>query len=301
MTDCEIFKEINDMKTYGIFKKLVILSLILVTASICQGQFFKTGGYQGGEYGSGGDETMTVSIVLDVKVLLEGPYNGTDMNVTLNTGGYLPLDQPYDSDPLALWYYTGTEGVAAIPNADVVDWILIELRDAPDANSATGATMIAQKALFLLKDGTVSAVDGISNPELSVEVTDNLFIVIWHRNHLGVLSANPMIQAGNVYSYDFTTGVGQAYGGVNGHKDIGGGIFGMAGGDGLPDGQVNNGDKLDVWAVQAGSGGYLAGDFNLDVQVNNGDKNDIWRLNGGMGSQVLGDTATEGRKCMVPN
>jgi len=63
----------------------------------------------------------------------------------------------------------------------------------------------------------------------------------------------------------------------------------MIGGDGNVDGQVNNGDKIDIWSVQAGTSGYLQGDFNMDGQVSNPDKVDVWSPNGGFGSQVLAD------------
>ncbi|MCD4735256.1 MAG: hypothetical protein K8R53_04380, partial [Bacteroidales bacterium] len=88
------------------------------------------------------------------------------------------------------------------------------------------------------------------------------------------------------FSYDFTIGSGQAYGGSNGHREIAAGIWGLTGADGNADGQINNGDKNDVWIIQAGNSGYLEGDFNMDVQVNNGDKVDIWIPNTGLGGQV---------------
>ncbi|MCD4735575.1 MAG: hypothetical protein K8R53_05995, partial [Bacteroidales bacterium] len=80
----------------------------------------------------------------DLKVILEGPFNGTDMNTDINS--FIPLFQPYNNPP---WNYISCENVPAIPTGDIVDWILIELRDASDANSATGVTMIAQQAAFL--------------------------------------------------------------------------------------------------------------------------------------------------------
>jgi hypothetical protein len=60
----------------------------------------------------------------------------------------------------------------------------------------------------------------------------------------------------------------------------------MAAADGNADSQINNADKNDVWAVQAGASGYLPGDFNMDTQVNNSDKNDAWAPNTGLGGQV---------------
>ena len=232
---------------------------------------------------------------INLRAFLEGPFNGAAMNTTLNTGGYIPLAQPYNQPP---WNYMGTEAVASIPNINVTDWILIELRDAPDAASANSATMISQQAAFLLNDGSVVNTDGSSILQFSnVTIQHSLFAVLWHRNHIGIMSAVPLTEAGGIYSYDFTTDAGQVHGSSLAHKQIATGIWGMAAGDGNADGQINNGDKNDVWAVQAGASGYMAGDFNMDSQVNNGDKNDLWVPNTGMGGQVPDDRSP---KCYVP-
>ena len=231
---------------------------------------------------------------IELTLFLEGPFNGTGMFTNLNPA-HIPLAQPYNSTP---WNYIGTESVTSIP-ANVVDWILLELRDATDAALATSATVIHRQAVFVLSDGTVVATDGSSNPEFTEPVANNLYVVIYHRNHLSIMSANALTQTGGVYSYDFTTGSSQVYGGANGHKEVGTGIWGMIGGDGNADGQVNNGDKNDVWTPQAGTAGYKAGDYNLDTDVNNGDKNDILLPNAGTGGQVP-DFSFNGYKSQVP-
>ena len=205
------------------------------------------------------------------------------MSTTLNTNGFLPLSQPYNTAP---WNYTGMEAVATIPNTDIVDWVLVELRDAATGQQATSQTVIAQKAGFLLKDGSIVGIDGSSLLSFPHSIIHALFTVLWHRNSIGIMSAFPLIENSGVYSYDFSTGAGQAYGGINAHKELSPGIWGMIGADGNADGQINNADKLDVWAVQAGSSGYFGGDFNMDSQVNNSDKNDLWVPNTGLGGQV---------------
>ncbi|MBN1339250.1 MAG: right-handed parallel beta-helix repeat-containing protein, partial [Bacteroidales bacterium] len=220
---------------------------------------------------------------LDIHAFLEGPFNGTGMNTNLNFNGSIPLSQPYNQTP---WSYMGAESVAAIPNADIVDWVLVELRDAPDAASAGSTAIVARQAAFLLKDGSVVAIDGTSVLSFNHNVVNSLFVVIWHRNHLGIMSANPLIESMGIFSYDFSSGAGQVFGGSIAHKEIASGIWGLAGADGNADGQVNNGDKNDIWSPQAGTGGYLQGDFNLDAEVNNGDKNDVWIPNTGLGGQV---------------
>ncbi|MEZ5197957.1 MAG: hypothetical protein R2764_16695 [Bacteroidales bacterium] len=55
---------------------------------------------------------VLLSAKLDVKVYLEGPFNGTTMNTVINERNNLPLTQPYSTSP---WLYTGDEAVTVIP------------------------------------------------------------------------------------------------------------------------------------------------------------------------------------------
>ncbi|MBN2174991.1 MAG: hypothetical protein JW731_12730 [Bacteroidales bacterium] len=225
---------------------------------------------------------ILAGIDLDVLVYLEGPYSGTEMRTDLNTAGEIPLNQPYNTAP---WNYSGTESVLSIPNSDVVDWVMVELRDAADAVSATSATTIAQKAGFILKDGSVVDINGTSNMQFTNSVSDNLFVVVWHRNHLGVMSSGPLTGSAGVYTYNFSTDLSQAYGGGAGYKLVGASVYGMPGGDFDGDGDVDDFDKA-AWASTAGTPGYQAPDFNMDNQVNNPDKDDIWVENTTLESQV---------------
>ena len=204
------------------------------------------------------------------------------MTTLLNSGGLIPLNQPYNTAP---WNYNGTESVSSIPNANVVDWVVVELRDAASASQATAATRIARQAAFLLNNGQIVGLDGASPLVFSVSVTNQLFAVVWSRNHLAVMSANALINISNTYTYDFTTGAGQVYGGAAGHKQIGSGIWGMISGDGDGNGTVNTNDKT-LWAINAGKTGYFLSDFNLDRQTNNLDKDDKWYPNVGKISLV---------------
>ncbi|MBN1338138.1 MAG: hypothetical protein JXA03_02380, partial [Bacteroidales bacterium] len=232
---------------------------------------------------------IPVTLIVDagyqvaLKVFMEGPFETTQMNSYLAALPEFPLSQPYNVSP---WFYTGSENIASVPNPDIVDWVLVELRDAASASAATGATMIEQQAGFVLKNGSVVSVDGFTPMSFTVEPVQSLFAIIQHRNHLDIMSANPLTPSGNSYSYDYTTGVGQVFGGALGHKQLAAGIWGMIGGDGLPDGQVGNSDKVDIWVPQSGNSGYYFGDFSLDGQVNNLDKVEVWMPNGGSGSQV---------------
>jgi hypothetical protein len=217
---------------------------------------------------------------LDLKVYLEGPFNVNLMNFYL--GSNIPLQQPFNVAP---WYYDGSESVTMIPGKSV-DWVLVELRDAPTAGDATPSTVIARQAAFVKNNGRILNMSGGQNLTFNKYVNDNLYVVIWHRNHLGVMSAYPLLNLGGVYSYDFSTSIDQAYGDIDAHKEIVPGIFGMASGDCNQDGQINELDMETVWSQQAGEKGYKNADLNLDIQVDNLDKNYYWLINNSMNSQV---------------
>lgn len=104
-------------------------------------------------------------------------------------------------------------------------------------------------------------------------LNNDLFVVIWHRNHLPYMSANPLTESVGIYSYDFTTSASQSYG--DNQNNLGG-AYGMIGGNGDASSTIDSNDQISVWMIEAGLKGYLSGDFTLDGQANNKDKNDIW-------------------------
>ena len=211
-------------------------------------------------------KSVLLNFTLDMKAFLEGPFKTSNMGANL-TG--IPLSQPYNTSP---WNYAGNESVTSIPNANVVDWVLVELRDATSAGGATSSTRLARQAAFVLKDGSVVGTDGSSMLQFNVSVTNNLYAIVWHRNHLGIMSATALTESGGVYTYNFTTAVNKAY--QSGQKSLGGKAA-MFGGDVNGNGTVNTADKT-VWSGVAGTKGYLSSDMNMDSQVDNKDKNDIW-------------------------
>jgi hypothetical protein len=145
--------------------------------------------------------------------------------------------------------------------------------------------MLAQQAAFILNNGSIVGLDGVSNLQFDNSVTQGLFVVVWHRNHLGVMSGTPLFPIGGVYHFNFTTGQTQAYGGAAGHKEIGAGIWGLVAGDGNADGEITTADKSS-WATEAGKKGYLSNDYSMNSEVNNQDKNEKWTSNLTYKSQV---------------
>jgi hypothetical protein len=217
---------------------------------------------------------------------LEGPYNAGSgyMNTALKTAGLIPLTQPYNTSP---FNYNGPETVASIP-ADVVDWVLIELRQADIPANATSATIIKKRAAFLKKDGTIVETDGATPVRFyNAAITNNLFPVIRQRNHIAILANNAVPMTGGIYTYDFSTGLGQVFGGAIGYKQIGSSPvrYGMVTGDINQDGSVYTSD-FDIWASLAGTPNvYNAADLNQDGNVYTSDF-DQWATNSGMSHPV---------------
>ena len=241
---------------------------------------------------------VIASTILDLKVFLEGPFNGTGMNTSINDRGSIPLSQPYNIPP---WNYSGNESITSIPNANIVDWVLLELRETDgDVTTATPATIVGQKAVFLLNDGSIIDLNGINLPEFEISISDNLFVVLWHRNHLGIISGVPLVNIGSNYTFDFSSDESQVYGGMMAHKEIASGIWGMVAADGDANGIIDMDDKTNTWMTQAGLSGYYAGDFNMDIEVDNKDKNDFWNININYDGQVPDNIPEIYFKCGVP-
>ncbi len=214
-------------------------------------------------------EPEPVTAFLDLKVYLEGSFNGTGMNTSLTP--YLPVEQPFNEVP---WLYDGTEMLEAGSPTGVVDWCLLELRVTNGTvENVLSDTAVWRKACLLMNDGSIREADKVSLPSLVDNFPGNKYLIIRHRNHLDILSANPPVINGDQYVYDFTTSAGQVYGGSSGYSLLQNGSWGMSSGDTDENGLINQSDISGPWKTQAGSAGFLNGDVNLDGQVDNADKN----------------------------
>lgn len=272
-----VFVAEEQLNKEGIKMKVKLFLIIsIVLSSLVFGQF---NGGSGSGYSSGSSNAVLLT------ALLQGPFSSGSMSTTLNTNNFIPLTQPYNAAP---WNYSGTEMVASIPSG-VVDWVLVELRKGT-ASSST----VQKRACFILSNGKIVDLDGIS-PVSFYDASDNsYYIVIRHRNHLAVMSANSLSLSsslsGNYLTgidsvYNFSTAQTQAFG-TNAMSSLTGGVFGLIAGDGNANGGVNIADRNLVWRVQNGTIGYLSGDFDLNSGVNIADRNLRWRINNGRLTQV---------------
>lgn len=204
-----------------------------------------------------------LSVFVDAKAFLQGPYNNSSMSTILKNNGYIPLSQPYNVTP---YNYNGSENVASIPSG-IVDWILVALRSDPGASG-----LVAVRAAFIRSDGKIVDLDGISPVRFDVPAGD-YYLVIYHRNHLAIMSANQHSLNDRSTLFDFTSAMSQAYG-SNPMIDLGEGNYGMFAGDANADGQVTSTDfNIFNPAAQTAQSGYHSADWNLDGQVTSLDFN----------------------------
>ncbi|MEO1434161.1 MAG: S8 family serine peptidase [Bacteroidota bacterium] len=215
-------------------------------------------------------------IYLDIEVMLEGPFDplNVSMDNELWTAGAVPLNQPYNVAP---WNYGGTEtigaaGLALTGNDEFVDWVLLIFGD-PNDETAEPITMAA----LVQKDGDVTDPDGNL---ITLETNQASHLAIVHRNHLGIMSLNPIAYDTQPTRINFTTGATTAFG-SSPMKTVGGSLV-MIAGDANRDGTINVVDLNNHWRLQNGTpftyGGSTA-DFNLDESINSVDLNTIWRVN----------------------
>jgi hypothetical protein len=208
------------------------------------------------------DGALVLGSLFDLTILLEGPTDtltGT-MFTTLNEYGLLPLTQPYSGEP---WFYTGTESVATIPNVNVVDWVLLEVRESTgDASTATADSVVLRQAGFLLADGSIVDLDGESNILVPTAFEDNVYVVIYHRNHIRVMSADALTMVDGALTYDFTDDATKTY--DSQIKYIGGGYYGLYTGDLDNDGLVFVSDLDMILPLYPQFFVYSVGDLDLD-------------------------------------
>lgn len=194
------------------------------------------------------------------KVFLEGAYrSGTTppLDNSLATSGTLPLNQTYSTAP---WNYMGSESVATLPT-NAVDWVLVELRDPTNFN-----VVVEQKAALLLDDGSLQDADGLAGVAFNTLVANgstDYHLVVRHRNHLDVLSANAITLPNTAATaYDFSSAMNQALGAAQ-MVEIETGVYALYAGDIDGRGVINVKD-FNEYVDEIGNSGYLQSDCNFD-------------------------------------
>ncbi|MBN2355567.1 hypothetical protein JXO59_05610, partial [candidate division KSB1 bacterium] len=200
---------------------------------------------------------LPATVTLQVRALLEGPYvSAGTMSTALLNQGLIPNDSPYTQAPVH---------ADPIP-ANITDWILLQVYE------SNGATVAKSRSLFIRNDGQL--VDESGNETIIITglyKTKSYYIVLKHRNHIRIMSANMINFSGGSASYDFTDNINK-YFGSNGAKSLPVGMWGLWAGDIDQDGAVLSGD-FTVWqtAAQSGVATYNTADVRLDGSVTSSD------------------------------
>lgn len=159
-------------------------------------------------------------VAMNARVMLEGPYSpatGT-MGDALRANGLLPLSQPYT----ALGYTftagdTGVTSVTVLANADannaIVDWVIVELRSATNSG-----LVVSSRSALLQRDGDIVGLDGLSTLSMAVP-GGSYHIAVRHRDHLGVMTANPVPLTALPAAIDLSSPATSTYG-TNARKPI---------------------------------------------------------------------------------
>ena len=239
-----------------------------------------------------GDNTSCASVTVTVKpltanlkVYLEGPWicYGTSMTTWLSDPNYkvIPIKQPYSDAP---WTYGGTEQVNPSffdVQRNITDWILVELRSGnPDAYTYSMIT-VERRAGFLKGDGNITDIDGSSPLKFSSTPIGDYYVVIWHRNHLAVMSAGTVaFDCGNTATYDFTDNINKAFNPFGSSQPAmtqlqsNSNVYGMIGGNSNGNEAVDSPD-FTLWLTVNGLIGYFGGDCNLDTSDDSFDLNTL--------------------------
>lgn len=209
---------------------------------------------------------QSVNIRVNPIVFLQGP--GTDpfsgelslMRDNLRTASpvLIPTTSPYDSTvcDAAVFSVTGMNAI--------VDWVFVELRNATDPS-----IVMASQSALLQRDGDVVSSDGSTSLQFSIPES-SYYITITHRNHLGILSANPVALNNTNTTVDMTQNLSNISGGSLAVIQLANGQYALIAGDVIPDGQILTTDYLNS-LPSIGLSGYLTTDANMDGQVLNTD------------------------------
>ncbi len=158
-----------------------------------------------------GSITVTTGncVEMEARVALQGPFDigNNIMKDDLRVAGLLPLSDPYSEATYSTAFvHVNGDGVKTVAqsvldvtgNNAIVDWVFVELRH------KTTKAVVATRSGLLQRDGDIVDVNGSSSIRFKANF-DQYYLVVRHRNHLGVMTAAPINYDGSIpASIDFT-------------------------------------------------------------------------------------------------
>jgi hypothetical protein len=213
-------------------------------------------------------------LLIAPQAFLQGPAMSANtaglMNDDLRTAVYLPTTSPYaDQATVAASVFND----AAMAQNNIVDWVWLELRAANDHTKTANS-----RSALLQRDGDIVDFDGESHVLFRASQT-SYYVVVKHRNHLGVMTAAAISLSDTPIAVNFTDAALTTYG-TEARVGLASGEMALWAGDGNTNGHVvfsgaNNdantikdyilGDPANVLNfVTFSSSGYLNEDLDMN-------------------------------------
>ena len=246
-----------------------------------------------------GERRITVA----ARVYLQGAYDAGSGKLRTSLTGLLPRRQPYGVAP---WNYPAATTVPHVADgfglsrvtSTIVDWVLVELRSgAPGAGAAAvRPTTGGRAAGLLLSDGRIAGINEaaataaeallLDGPRFEAELPqgEDVYVLIHHRNHLPVMSAQPATNTSAGCSVDYCADFVARQSRQNGQYAVGNGVFAMFAGNADRDNDIDADDenvvrRYNATAIISGAqytadaaGRYAVdGDLDFDGDVLAGD------------------------------
>ena len=172
--------------------------------------------YFGGDGDGFAMDANTVYLIRSVKfnaiALLQGPLLQPDdpgwMNDDLRELNLLPSTSPYadDLDVIPGTFDPGGINGGGLPADDIVDWVWIELREGNDPTK-----LIGRRSALIQRDGDIVDIDGLSSIAITANPA-NYYLVIKHRNHMGIMTGSPLALSEIPIQIDFTDPITTTFG-----------------------------------------------------------------------------------------
>ncbi|WP_422105424.1 BspA family leucine-rich repeat surface protein [Winogradskyella sp.] len=229
------------------------------------------------------DPSCPTDILVAPKVYLQGASLNANlgeeslMRDDLRVNGLFPLNTPY-SDGLTI----DASVLTATGSDAIVDWVWVRLIPSGSA-VLPGLIVGSTRSALLQRDGDVVDIDGISPLAFSIS-EGNYFVVVEHRNHLDIRSANAVSLTSTVTEVDLSSEPSMVEGGANSVLLLSNGNYGMYTGDFDGNAQIQNTDANAVIQLIGGAG-YEDADMDINTQIQNTDVNVLISPNIGRGEQ----------------
>ena len=151
---------------------------------------------------------------VSAKVFLQGALIGVPdgdelMRDDLREKQLLPTEEPYSAYHVLSGGGETVDGPAVFQttgNDAIVDWVLLELRDPSEID-----LVLHTRSALLQRDGDVVDVDGQSPVFFEGAETGEYYLALRHRNHLLVMTKEPVPLGAGGYSFDFSAPGAELY------------------------------------------------------------------------------------------